>query len=210
MICIRTQCYHMVEDRFRLRSFGFQSRIFLPSNLLLTQLGDVPSSCGACVHAITQDPFLYLLQTYKLGEYEVDSVWEWGPRKWFCCLLGLSTRITKAEKMAEGSSDSFPAGVECAGCPSPEEKENAEWPQRVCLCGANSRKGLLLVLLFVSHSSWGGSTGVQRNAALGMAKPRGWWRICRSIFLLHSLVWSFNWKQLWRCLYTIIIRASAP
>lgn len=32
--------------------------------------------------------------------------------------------------MAEESSDSFPPGVECAACPSPEEKETAERPQR--------------------------------------------------------------------------------
>lgn len=51
------------------------------------------------------------------------------------------------------------------------------------VCRANSRKGLHLELLLVSHSSWGGSPGVQRNAALGMAKPRAWWRIWESIFL---------------------------
>lgn len=76
MTRIRTQCYQMVEDRSRLRSFGPRSCIFLPSNLLPTQPGDVLSSYVACVHAITQDPFLYLPQTYKLGEYEVDSALE--------------------------------------------------------------------------------------------------------------------------------------
>lgn len=73
-----------------------------------------------------------------------------------------------------GSSDSLPPRVRCIACPSPEEERDCRVATKRLPVEHTVVKEQHLEFPFVSHSSWGGGTGVQRNAALCMTKPQGW------------------------------------